>query len=191
LKDATAQAIELLRSACPTELPSTPTGRLAAMRQRIEAMLKAVQIVRPALEKFYGSLNDEQKAHFDALDSEYKPPQQARSGAPDLTQVCSGRVTAAKDLPTTRLEKALRPTDAQRAALDDLTNASSKAAEILQGNCPEDQPLTPPGRVEAMQQRLKAMLQALNTVQPKLEKFYDSLNDEQRAHFNQFGRRQG
>jgi hypothetical protein len=191
LKDATGQAIEFLRSACPTELPSTPTGRLAAMRQRIEAMLKAVQIVRPALEKFYGSLDEEQKARFDALDSEQKPAQQARSGAPALTQVCSGRTTAANDLPTTRLEKALRPTEAQRAALDDLTKASAKAAEILQGNCPEDRALTPPGRIEAMEQRLQAMLQALDTVQPALEKFYDSLNDEQRARFNQLGTRQG
>jgi hypothetical protein len=29
------------------------------MRQRLEAMLTGVRTVRPALEKFYGSLNDE------------------------------------------------------------------------------------------------------------------------------------
>ena len=67
LKAATAKAVEILRAACPTELPSTPTGRLAAMRQRVEAMLQAVQVVRPALEKFYGSLSDEQKERFNRL----------------------------------------------------------------------------------------------------------------------------
>jgi len=36
LQAATAEAVELLRSACPIELPSTPTGRIAAMRQRLE-----------------------------------------------------------------------------------------------------------------------------------------------------------
>jgi hypothetical protein len=42
----------------------TPTGRLAAMEQRIEAMLQALATVRPALSKFYAVLNDEQKARF-------------------------------------------------------------------------------------------------------------------------------
>src|ERR1700692_3724240 len=51
LKDATANAVNLLKSACPTDLPSTPTGRLAAMRQRIASMLPAGQIVHPALDK--------------------------------------------------------------------------------------------------------------------------------------------
>jgi LTXXQ motif family protein len=72
LKDATAQAVNLMQSSCPTDLPSTPTGRLAAMRQRIEPMLQAVQMVRPALEQFYGSLSDEQKERFNRL-----PPRQA------------------------------------------------------------------------------------------------------------------
>jgi hypothetical protein len=193
LKAAAARAIELLKSACPTELPSTPTGRLAAMRQRIETMLQAVQIVRPALEKFYASLNDEQKARFDALNPDEQRSRQARSNEqrqPDVTQVCTGQA-AAGDLPTTRIEQALHPTDAQRAALEELKDASLKAADILKANCPHDQTLTASGRVQAMEQRLQAMLQALNTVQPALEKFYSSLNDEQRARFNQLGTRQG
>ena len=63
-----------MRAACPDDLPSTPAGRMAAMRQRLEAMREAVQIVRPALEKFYGSLSDEQKARFDALEPEQAAP---------------------------------------------------------------------------------------------------------------------
>jgi hypothetical protein len=58
LKAATAKAVDILRSACPTELPSTPTGRLASMRQRVTAMLQAVQVVRSALEPFCQSLSD-------------------------------------------------------------------------------------------------------------------------------------
>jgi hypothetical protein len=79
----------------------------------------------------------------------------------------------------------------QRAALDELTAASVKAADILKANCPQDQTLTAPGRIEAMEKRLQAMLQALDTMQPALAKFYNSLNDEQRARFNQLGTRQG
>jgi hypothetical protein len=194
LKAAATRALEQLKSACPTDLPSTPTGRLAAMRQRIEAMLQAVQIVRPALEKFYASLSDEQKARLDALNPDEQRSRQARSNEqrqPDVTQGCSGQAAGAGDLPTARIEQALHPTEAQRAALEELKQASLKAADSLKANCPQDQTLTAPGRVQAMEQRLQAMLQALNTVQPALEKFYSSLNDEQRARFNQLGTRQG
>ena len=37
------------------------------MQQRLEAMLQAVKTVQPALENFYGSLSDEQKARFNQL----------------------------------------------------------------------------------------------------------------------------
>jgi hypothetical protein len=37
------------------------------MRQGLDAMLAAVHTVRPVVEKFYQSLNDEQKARFNRL----------------------------------------------------------------------------------------------------------------------------
>jgi len=39
--------------------------------------------------------------------------------------------------------------------------------------------------------RLRAALRALDTVQPALERFYNSLSDEQKARFNQLGTRPG
>jgi hypothetical protein len=38
------------------------------MEQRLDAMLRAVDTVQPALAKFYGSLNDEQKERFNRLE---------------------------------------------------------------------------------------------------------------------------
>jgi hypothetical protein len=193
LKSATAKAVQIMQSACPTELPSTPTGRLAAMRQRIEAMLQAVQVVRPALDSFYQSLSDEQKERFNALDNTGNaPPRNARSTrqGPDLAQVCSADSARATGLPTDRIEQLLRLNDPQRAALDGLNAASAQAAQILSTSCPQEQALTPPGRLAAMEQRLNAMLQALNTVQPALAKFYNSLNDEQKARFDRLPPRQ-
>ena len=73
LKDATAKALDALQAACPNDLPSTPTGRLAVMRTRVEAMLQAVGIVHPALDHLYNSLSDEQKARFNALTPEAQP----------------------------------------------------------------------------------------------------------------------
>ena len=65
-----------------------------------------------------------------------------------------------------------------------MNNASAKAAELLNVNCPTYQTLTPPGRVEAMEKRLDATLGAVKTVAPALVKFYNSLSDEQKARFN-------
>jgi len=64
LRAATADAAKMLASACPGEMPLTPTGRLGVMERRIDAMLQAVATLQPALAKFYAALNDEQKARF-------------------------------------------------------------------------------------------------------------------------------
>ena len=53
LNAATAKALDMLKAACPTALPSTPTGRIEAMRQRLDAMRAAVRTVRPVVEKFH------------------------------------------------------------------------------------------------------------------------------------------
>ncbi len=188
LKGATAQALDQVKAACPTALPSTPTGRIEAMRQRLEAMLAAVRTVRPVLEKFFDSLNDEQKARFNALSPDNPDQQQAQR---DLTQVCGARASGIAGLPLERIERAVRPDDAQRSALNDLQNATAEASNLLSSDCPTYRALTPVGRLQAMEQRLDAMLHAVQTVQPALEKFYASLGDEQKERFNRLSPTQG
>jgi LTXXQ motif family protein len=192
LKDAAGKALDVLQSACPNDLPSTPTGRLAAMRKRIEVMSQALGIVKPVLDRFYNSLSDEQKARFNPISPAARPatPAGVASRLPDLAQVCSGQAAKPTNTPTARIEQALHPTDVQRAALQALDEASAKAADYLKANCSADQALTPPGRVAAMEQRLNAMLEAIKIVQPALESFYGSLSDEQKARFNQLGAQQ-
>ena len=188
LKGATAQALDQIKAACPTALPSTPTGRIEAMRQRLGAMLAAVRTVRPVLEKFFDSLNDEQKARFNALSPDNPDQQQAQR---DLTQVCGARASGIAALPLERIERAVRPDDAQRSALNDLQNATAEASNLLSSDCPTYRALTPVGRLQAMEQRLDAMLHAVQTVQPALEKFYASLGDEQKERFNRLSPAQG
>src|SRR6266481_2553224 len=189
LKGATAQALDILKAACPTALPSTPTGRIAAMRQRLEAMLQAVRTVRPVVEKFYLSLNDEQKARFNALGPDDTSDQQQAQR--DLTQVCGERASGIASLPLERIERAVQPDGAQRAALKGLQDATSEAVNLLSSDCPTYRALTPVGRLQAMEQRLDAMLRAVQTVQPALEKFYGSLGDEQKERFNRLSPTQG
>ncbi len=192
LKDATAKAVNVLQAACPDQLPSTPTGRLEAMRKRIGTMLLAVSIVQPALQRFYDSLNDEQKARFNVIGPEAQVARASSggNGSPDLSQVCGEELLKA-NAPTERIAQVLKPTDVQRNALDALSDATKKSADFLKANCSVDQTLTPPGRVAAMEQRLNAMLEAIKIVQPALESFYGLLTDEQKARFNQLGLPQG
>ena len=158
------------------------------MRQRLDAMLAAVRTVRPVVEKFYQLLNDEQKARFNALSPDNPDQQQAQR---DLTQACNARASGVASVPLERIERAVRPDGAQRSALKELQDATSEAANLLSAECPTYRALTPVGRLQAMEQRLDAMLRAVQTVQPALEKFYGSLGDEQKERFNRLSPAQG
>ena len=183
LKAATAKAVSILQTACPSELPSTPTGRIAAMRTRVEAMLQAVQVARPALDKFYQSLSDEQKERFNVIDQDIEMTGQRQA---DITDLCRRTERDPRPL-LDRTEHILRLNNDQDAALKDLKEASAKAADILKTSCPSEQPITPTGRLATMEERLNTILQALDLVQAPLEKFYNSLSDEQKARFNRLG----
>ena len=60
-------SVNLLTSECPTYRALTPIGRVEAMEQRLDAMSRAVQMLQPALDRFYGTLTDEQKERFNRL----------------------------------------------------------------------------------------------------------------------------
>jgi hypothetical protein len=139
--------------------------------------------VRPALERFYRSLSDEQKARFNAI-APADDPDAAGKDQRDLAKFCDENAPGVTDLPIDRIGQAVQPTPAQRAALDELKDASVKAAEGLKVSYPTYQTLTPTGRAEVMERRLDATLGAVKTMQPALAKFYGSLSDEQKARFN-------
>jgi LTXXQ motif family protein len=54
---------------CQPDDVVTPPARLAALAKQLDTMLQAVKLVRPALENFYATLSDEQKAQFEAIGS--------------------------------------------------------------------------------------------------------------------------
>ena len=70
LQDAAAKAADILKSSCPPVEARTPPARLAAVATRLDAILQSIGTVRPALDNFYSSLTDEQKAAFDAIGPE-------------------------------------------------------------------------------------------------------------------------
>ena len=64
LRTASAKAAETVTASCPQDLPASATGRLETIEKRLDAMLTAIKIVRPAFDAFYATLNDEQKARI-------------------------------------------------------------------------------------------------------------------------------
>ncbi|MET4327067.1 hypothetical protein ABIB80_002893 [Bradyrhizobium sp. i1.15.2] len=185
LKTAAANAAGVFKDSCAETYALTPPGRLRAMMNRISATLEAVKIVRPALENFYNSLSDEQQARFNALGpnvGERSLPQQA--SAQTTADGCGDPKSGLTQLPIQRIEAVLHPAGKQKEALDRLSEATAKGVDHLQAACPNDVPLTPVGRLEAMQHRLEAMLTAAKLVEPTLDEFYATLSSEQKARFN-------
>lgn len=189
LKDAVAQSVDKLRSGCPAELPSTPMGRLQAAETRIATMRDAVAIVRPALETFYGRLSEEQKVSLNAVTADGEKASARRRPHSDRDMAKSCEDARSASFPLEEIERAVRPTDAQRKSLDLLKTASVQAKELLDANCATEQALTPPGRIAAMEKRLNAMLEAAQTMRAALETFYNGLSEEQKARFNMLGAR--
>jgi hypothetical protein len=190
VRDAAAKAADTFKASCPANLtfPRTPPGRLQAMMARLDATLEAVETVRPPLDAFYNSLSDEQKARFNEIGPKPSGDDKQQASADDTAKACGEAKLGLTNLPIEKIEDALDPDKAQQADLDRLGEATVKAVGILQAACPSGVPLTPPGRMEAMEKRLKAMLEAARTVKPTLDTFYGSLSNEQKARFNRLGK---
>ena len=214
LRLRSAAMAQLIASSCPTHPLRGYMGRFAAVTDRLDVMLFAVMSMRPVLQDFYDSLNEQEKTGLNralpAGDGTVRSPGPGVGIAPDLgasiparsastgrrrvartggseqraAEVCSNQAPELTDWPIERISEVVQPTDAQRPALDELRAASAKAIDMLQSGCPKDLPSIPTGRLAAMESRLQVMLAAVQTVRPALERFYQSLSDEQKARFN-------
>jgi hypothetical protein len=67
LQEANARAVDILNNACRPKDATTLPIRLDAVDGRLDAMQQAVHLVSAALEGFYATLSDEQKAQFEAI----------------------------------------------------------------------------------------------------------------------------
>jgi hypothetical protein len=180
---ASSQASDIIKSSCPSSVPLTPIGRLDAAEQRLDATIKAIQLVRSPLERFYQALSDEQRQRFNAMNG-------SSEGAPsaaNMTAACSQGAGSFIDLPVQRIEQVVQPTAQQQSAFNDLKNAAQKAGDQLQSSCPTAVPKSPVARVDTVETRLTAMADAIKSVRPDLQNFYTSLSDEQKAKFNTMG----
>ena len=185
LSTADAKASKIVKASCPTAVPLTPVARLEAAESRLDAVIQAIDVIRDPLQKFYELLSDDQKQRFNSMGAT------ATGGEPaggNIATLCGQRSADATNLPVQRIQQVVQPNGHnQENDFAALRQASRDAADQLQASCPTQTPQTPVGRLDAVKKRLQAMVDAMNTIHPKLQAFYSSLGDEQRARFNTMG----
>jgi hypothetical protein len=183
LANASVKAAQTIKAACPSKIVLTAPGRLAAMESRLEAMITAVNLVQPPLDHFYGLLNNEQQARLTALGQD----QRESRNQGQLARACGSTQPGVPDWPAAQIEQRVHPTEAQRASLANMKDASAKAADMLKASCAPDDALSPPARLSTVGKRLDTMLQAVEIVKSALDHLYGELTDEQKAQFEAIG----
>src|SRR5260370_7198266 len=112
---------------------------------------------------------------YDDLTGYYYSPRRSsgrRNDALDrLAQICGDDSRDVAGLPIDQIGQVIEPSEPQRAALDDLANASISAAQRIRAACPTQMVLTAPGRLPFMQHLIAPMISALPIVQPPLPRF--------------------
>jgi hypothetical protein len=174
LATALGQANGYLIKSCPSEIPPRPVARLLLMENQIDAMIMALDIVRPRLQAFEQSLDDKQRARLNG-----PAPSSATSAVP----ACKLNANAVSGS-LSQLERAVVPTNAQRPALAVVADAFNRAVAALDASCTAVTPPTALGRLEALETRLDATWRAVLTIQVALANFQSELNDEQIGRFN-------
>jgi len=188
LAAAASRANTIVDRSCPSEVPLTTLGRFEAMQKRLNAMIKAIQIVRPAFAAFYDALSADQRHRLEAVGAEEKQDKPAAavaesSGNGGLVSLCQ-RHAANFTKPVQHIEQVIQPSEQQQAGVDELKRASAKAAEEIATSCPQQIAENPVARLDAMSKRLEVTDQAIQIVLPPLAALYASLSDEQKARFD-------
>lgn len=104
-----------------------------------------------------------------------------------LAFMCNPRAAGFAEWRINRIESAVSPNEAQRAALNELRTASTKAVELITGTCRADVPAKSTERLQLMEKRVDAMLQAIKVVRPAFEAFYNSLDEAQKTRLDEAG----
>jgi hypothetical protein len=73
-------------------------------------------------------------------------------------------------VPVQRIQQVVQPNrQNEENAFAALKQASRDAADQLQASCPTQIAQTPVGRLDAVKKRLQAMVEAMNSISPKLQ----------------------
>ena len=102
--------------------------------------------------------------------------------------MCNSKAAPGDD--SDRLAKRLNLTDAQKAALKDFADASAASFTSTKAAVCGEKPdlATAPGRLAFSEKMMQAQLDGMKAIEPKLQAFYDTLDDKQKKAFDTGGR---
>ncbi|MFT4116743.1 Spy/CpxP family protein refolding chaperone [Bradyrhizobium sp.] len=201
---AWSTARDTIRASCPTQAPATASERLGVMQTRLEAMIKATDIVAAPLAKFVDLLDDDQKAKLGALATDRRAAPAAGQHKDAQAAACQPDYDPRYDVqaqrqyqqlvqqqwPADTIASTLRLDDTGRARLDVLQDTTLRTMETLSA-CPAKPAVTPQARLAAAKARLEKMLTAVKGVGDALDDFEADLSDEQKAGFEAIGPKRG
>ncbi|MFB6448215.1 Spy/CpxP family protein refolding chaperone [Bradyrhizobium tunisiense] len=213
LASAWINARDTIRAACPAQAPANAAERLGLMRERVEAMIKAIDAVAPPLAKFTGLLDDDQKARLNSLGNERRAAlasMQRRETNKETNKDAQAAAACDADSdprydeklqrqyeqlvqqqwPAGDIASTLRLDETARARFEVLQDTALRTMQTL-GACPSQPAATPQARLTAAKARLETMLQAVNGVADALDDFEADLSDEQKVIFEAIGPKRG
>jgi hypothetical protein len=173
LGSALGAASGTLATACPSEIPADPLGRLQLTAAQQKELSGALGMVRQPLQDFQQSLSDEQRARFFAMIAAPADKMPGCGGSPDDADRSVGEIA-----------HAVQPTSAQRAALDDLRQALLRAEGNLDLRCRSPLAPTATSRLDALASSLEAAGRAVLSIKAAFADFTATLSDEQKNRFN-------
>jgi hypothetical protein len=182
LRAALTQVIERIKAACPSPPPASLAERLKAIQDRIWAMRDVLLTIRQPFETFYNSLTQEQHWRLHRAESDAR--QVGMKVGDARIGMCGDPAAGTSEGPIRAIERAVRPTEQQRASLEALRLRSAGIAQLIMSSCPTYPLLGHMGRFAAATDRLDVMLFSVMAIAPHLQGFYDSLDDRQRAGFH-------
>ena len=102
-------------------------------------------------------------------------------------RLCSPRSIGINEWQVGFLKRQIRPTAPQMELLNKLQAASAAAKNAIASSCGKEKIETGPAHLEAMEQRLTALLDLVRTVKEPYENFYASLDHHQKVVLDALG----
>lgn len=125
------------------------------------------------------------EAHAFRPDAGGAPTQPEAGGFAALTaamiRACREQAAELQRVPIDAVLKTVQPSDAQRAALEQIRTAATDAANTLTGSCPKNVPAKLTDRLDTTRASLDAIQAALSQLRPAFVSAYAALDDEQKA----------
>jgi hypothetical protein len=185
LRAALARAYDEIAAACPKTLPAAVPDRLRAMQDRLWSLHVTALMLREPLQKFYNTLDGDQKARLDAAQGDPQTEGRAgQRGGDQAKQLCLAQAQRGPSWPSDLVARAIRPTKDQQTSLAAVGKAFAEAARQTLGSCPQHSPATPVARLDAALDRLDSLFFVSTSLVPVVDELYGSLNSRQRTDFD-------